>query len=358
MISISLCMIVKNEEDVLARCLDSAKDLVDEIIIVDTGSTDTTKDIAKSYTNLVYDFEWIDDFSAARNFSFSKATMEYCMWLDADDIILESDAKEFLELKDSLDKTTDIVMLKYNTAFDQNGKPTFSYYRERIIKNKMGYKWNSPIHEVINLSGTILHSSISIAHRKLHPTDPDRNLNIFERMIEKKMFLDPRQQFYYARELYYHARYEEAIAILTTFIDSGLGWIENVIEGCKLLSECYSNLNLNHKVLEALLKSLQYDVPRAELCCEIGAHFFNKNEFVKAVFWYTLASTRIPKYESGGFILPDTYGYLPFMQLCVCYNHLGDIKKAEFYNEKAGQIKPDSSAYLYNKKYFNSLKIV
>ena len=85
MATVSLCMIVRNEEDVLGRCLESVKDIVDEIIIVDTGSTDRTKEIAGRFTNTVYDFPWIDDFSAARNFSFSKATMDYQMWLDADE---------------------------------------------------------------------------------------------------------------------------------------------------------------------------------------------------------------------------------------------------------------------------------
>ena len=69
MITISLCMIVKNEERVLKRCLDSVRDLVDEIIIVDTGSTDATKRIAAGYTDKIYDFTWNDDFSAARNFA-------------------------------------------------------------------------------------------------------------------------------------------------------------------------------------------------------------------------------------------------------------------------------------------------
>ena len=66
-------MIVKNEEKLLARCLDSVAGLMDEIIIVDTGSSDKTKEIAARYTDKIYDFEWIDDFSAARNFAFSKA---------------------------------------------------------------------------------------------------------------------------------------------------------------------------------------------------------------------------------------------------------------------------------------------
>ena len=72
MISISLCMIVKNEEDVLERCLESVKLIADEIIIVDTGSTDKTKEIACKFTNKLYNFEWIDDFAAAKSYIHSK----------------------------------------------------------------------------------------------------------------------------------------------------------------------------------------------------------------------------------------------------------------------------------------------
>ena len=74
MIKISLCMIVKDEEQVLNRCLTSVEGIADEIIIVDTGSTDKTKDIAKKFTDKIYDFKWVNDFSKARNYSFSKAS--------------------------------------------------------------------------------------------------------------------------------------------------------------------------------------------------------------------------------------------------------------------------------------------
>ena len=85
--TISLCMIVKNEELNIARCLDSVVELVDELIIVDTGSVDRTVEIASNYTSKVYSYLWKDDFSDARNYSFSKASMDYCMWMDADDIL-------------------------------------------------------------------------------------------------------------------------------------------------------------------------------------------------------------------------------------------------------------------------------
>ena len=72
MAKISLCMIVRDEEEVLERCLESIADCVDEIVIVDTGSVDRTKEIAQRFTDKIYDFQWVDDFSAARNFDFSK----------------------------------------------------------------------------------------------------------------------------------------------------------------------------------------------------------------------------------------------------------------------------------------------
>ena len=79
---ISLCMIVRNEEAVLGRCLDSVADLVDEIILVDTGSTDNTKAVAAEYAAKIYDFPWCDDFSAARNYAVSQAVGDYWLWLD------------------------------------------------------------------------------------------------------------------------------------------------------------------------------------------------------------------------------------------------------------------------------------
>ena len=93
MVSISLCMIVRNEEKVLGRCLACVQGFADEIIIVDTGSTDRTKEIAFSFTDKVYDFKWKDDFAAARNFAFSKGTGDYLFWLDADDVVRQEERR-------------------------------------------------------------------------------------------------------------------------------------------------------------------------------------------------------------------------------------------------------------------------
>lgn len=354
--TISLCMIVKNEEEVLSRCLDSVSGLVDEIIIVDTGSQDSTKSVAQKYTAKVFDFEWIDDFSAARNYSFSKAEMDYCMWLDADDILTSENQKKFKMLKESLDGSADVVMMKYDVSFDENGKSTFSYYRERLLKRAGNFLWQGAVHEVIAPAGKILYSDVAVSHKKEKAGDPDRNIRIFEKLLEDGKELEPRQQFYYGRELFYHERYEDAIAMLENFLNEKKGWLENNIEACRQLSSCYEKIGDTEQQLCSLFRSFTFDVPRAEICCSIGAYFFHIEQYQIAAFWYEMAANCVKNETSGGFVLPDCYDYIPYLQLCVCYDRMGDREKAEAYNEKAGQIKPKDPSYLQNREYFQRMK--
>ena len=120
MISISLCMIVKNEEAVLDRCLGSVADLVEEIIIVDTGSTDRTKEIAAGYTDKIYDFQWIHDFSAARNYAFSLASCDYIYSADADEVLDAENRERFRTLKEQLLPEIEIVQMKYGNQLQYN----------------------------------------------------------------------------------------------------------------------------------------------------------------------------------------------------------------------------------------------
>ncbi|MBQ2802621.1 MAG: glycosyltransferase family 2 protein, partial [Lachnospiraceae bacterium] len=150
MITISLCMIVKNEERVLARCLESLEGLMDEIIIVDTGSTDNTKEIATRYTDKVYDFEWIDDFSAARNYAFSKAGMEYIYSTDADEVLSPENRERFRMLKEALLPEIEIVQMKYGNQLQYGSVYNFDEeYRPKLFKRVREFVWEEPIHETI-----------------------------------------------------------------------------------------------------------------------------------------------------------------------------------------------------------------
>lgn len=352
--SLSVCMIVKNEEDVIGRCLQCVKGFADEIIIVDTGSTDKTKEIAAGYTNAIYDFPWTYDFGAARNFSFGKASKDYIMWLDADDVIDEENQNGIKKLMSGLEPSVDMVMMKYDVAFDENGNPTFSYYRERIMKRSKQYQWVGAIHEAIEPSGTIIHSELAVSHKKIRANEPKRNLRIFEKLLEEGKQLDPRQSYYYARELYYNDQIPTAIERFEKFLSDEKGWIENNISACKDLAVCYLKIGEDEKAFFTLVRSFVFDEPRAEICCEIGKYLLKHKRYKAAIFWYELAADRTMDCRSGGFCLTDCYGYIPYMQLCVCYDKLGEREKAIEYNERAGRIKPEDKSYLFNKQYFSS----
>ena len=172
MATISLCMIVKNEEATLPRCLESVQGLAEEVVIVDTGSSDRTREIAGRYTPLVYDFPWQDDFAAARNFAFSKATQDYCLWVDADDVLLPQDRQRFLRLKASLPPDTDVVMLPYHTGGDGAGQPGLTYYRERLLRREAGFAWEGAVHEAIAPAGKVLYGDAAVTHKKNRPGGP------------------------------------------------------------------------------------------------------------------------------------------------------------------------------------------
>ena len=356
MISLSLCMIVKNEHDTLARCLDCAKQIADEIIIVDTGSTDDTKKIASKYTDKIYNFKWVHDFSKARNFSFSKANKDYIMWLDADDVILDEDIEKIKMLKKILTPDIDMVMFKYNLNLDENGIPALSFYRERIVKRSKGYRWVSPIHEVIPRKGKVLYEDIAITHKKLHPSDPKRNISIFENMKKQGLKFDARQTFYYARELMYAKRFEESIEEYNKFLNLFDAWLENKISACLDLYGIYLNLGNDSKAVSYLFKSFEYDVPRAEVCCNIGQYFISKKQYSIAIFWLEQALSKKYDISSGGFFSKDYYDFIPYIELCVCHYNLGNIKLAMEYNEKAGSIKPNNISYLNNKSFFEKME--
>ncbi len=151
---VSLCMIVKNEENYLPSCLNSIKDIVDEIIIVDTGSTDKTVDIAKSFGAKVYYFPWHNNFSEARNESLKHATKDWILILDADD---ELSTKNQENLKDLLYRQLDENAIYYFETLNYYGNIVDDNsitinLNPRLFKNNHGTHYEGEIHNQSNLS--------------------------------------------------------------------------------------------------------------------------------------------------------------------------------------------------------------
>ena len=352
--TLSVCLIVRDEQDVIGRCLNCALKFADEIVVVDTGSVDETVSEVKKFTQNVYFFKWCDDFSAARNFAFEKATSELVMWLDADDVITDENCKKILELKSSF-KGYDMAVLPYAVCFDGD-IPTFVYNRERIFRRSKNYRFEGEVHEAVTPRGKVMYSDAIIYHKKVKENKPMRNLYILQKLIASGKALTERQKFYYGRELLFNNMYKESIAVLQDFL-CGDGWVVNKVEACYNLYQAYSALGQTRRALSWLAYGFTFAPPQSNACCILGEHFFNEGNLTAAEYWYKTAIAVNGGEKDGGFYNRDYGGFIPYMQLCVICDRRGEYKQACAYNEAAGKIKPYNANYLSNKKYFEELGI-
>lgn len=355
MSTLSLCMIVKNEEEMLAGCLQSVVDLCEEIIIVDTGSTDRTKEIARAFTKNIFDFKWVDDFSKARNYAFQLASMDFIMWLDADDILLEKDRNELKKVKENLHESVDAVSMFYHTAFDQYGNPTFKFRRHRIVNRKNNVKWVGAVHEYLEVGGNIIHANMAITHRKHKKSDrteaSDRNIKIYENRLAKGDTFTPRDLFYYANELKDHRRYKQAIRYYEKFLNTNKGWVEDRIRAHIHMADCYRVNGQSEKEREQLIMTFMHDVPRPEVSCRLGDYYKEKRQYKKAIVWYELA-LHVDISHSAGFQFEQYTTWYPHLQLCACYWHINEKQTAYEHHETVKQWLPDDERVRYNEQFF------
>lgn len=225
MAKVSLCMIVKNEESILEECLESIKDIPDEIIITDTGSTDLTVEIAKKYTDKIYHFKWIDDFSAARNFCTKYAQYEYVMTWDADNILLKDSLPHFLDLKTRDFDGLDLVYGSWHTEVADDGSPIKTMSKP-IIYKKETFHWESPIHNMLVFNkgikkvNTNRYYNIEFSHYKDKEVKAHRykqTAKILKKALAKN-YEDPRLLFFYGESLIFDKKYDEAEKVFLDYL--------------------------------------------------------------------------------------------------------------------------------------------
>ena len=330
-ITISLCMIVKNEEKVLARCLDSVADLMDEIVIVDTGSTDRTKEIAARYTDHIYDFEWVDDFSAARNFAFSKAHMDYIYSADADEVLNEENRDKFRIMKDNLLPEIEIVQMKYGNQL-QFGT-VYNYdeeYRPKLFKRQREFVWQEPIHESVRLQPVIYDSDIVITHMP-ETNHAGRDFANFRRQTEKGIRLSTHLHEMYARELFISGSDEDFLKAEAFFADSASDETrgpKEFVEACCVAARA-ARLRGDSETFYKYAIKLVAGEGCSEICCELGDFHASRSDYEEAAVWYYNAA-----YETAPSISLKSAEERAFDGLIACYETLGIIEQADIYREE------------------------
>lgn len=348
MFSISLCMIVKNESQTLSRILDCAKQFCDEIIIVDTGSTDTTKEIAYTYTNKVFSFRWNNNFSSARNYAFSKATCDYQMWLDADDFISKAEIDKIIALKNS-NANADIFMFNYAIAFDESGSPIFIYQRERLLKRSCNFQWQGFVHEAISPYGKIENCDITIEHRKEKVCDPKRNLKLYQHAKKNGIVFNPREQYYYARELFYNKHFTSAINAFKNFLKNKSIYEADFLGATIMLSDCFKQKNNLSKAKNVLLNYIKHKPPTSEICCKLAQLFELEDDFKNAIFWYECAL--ICPQQTIGFVQKEYECFIPSIELSRLY-FSKDFNKSKSFHLTAKSLRPHHPSIIFNEKFF------
>lgn len=342
MVSISLCMIVKNEENLLERCLDSYLPICDEIVIVDTGSTDRTKEIAKKYTDKIYDFKWVNDFAAARNFAFSKAGCDYIFSADADEVLDKENCDRFTALKQCLLPEIDIVQMIYVNSKDHNTVYNFEEeYRPKLFKRIRTFEWISPIHETIRLEPIVFDSDIKILHLP-ESSHTKRDFNVFCNAIKRGIHLENYVVIMFCKELFISGEDSDFLNVRDVF-ENVLAKEERPLDCQKniacVLARIYRLTDNYNAFFKICLKDMAQN-PCSEICMELGHYYYNIQDYEEAVLWYLNAA-----YETQSIIDIHSSGDTPLLCLANCYKELSAQAKKTGNNELFAVFSENMTSY-------------
>ncbi len=325
MVTVSLCMIVKNEEAVLARCLDSMAGLMDEIIIVDTGSTDRTREIASEYTDKIFEFAWTDDFSAARNYAFSKASMEYIYSADADEVLDCENREKFRILKETLLPEIEIVQMKYANQLQYRTVYNFDEeYRPKLFKRLREFVWEAPVHETVRLEPVVFDSDITVIHMA-QGNHARRDLKNFEKHVREGYRLPKRLHDLYARELMLAGEredFENAWEYFRAAVEDDGRDSEEIAESCCVVAR-YARLANDVVCFFKYAMKVVAEKACSEICWELGKFYEDGGDWAEATVWYYNAV-----YETEPLLDLHTGGKLGLEGLIRCYGALGSEEQA------------------------------
>lgn len=363
MLPISICMIAKNEEQHIEECLSRLKPYYDEIVLVDTGSTDATLAIAAKYTDKVYHFDWINDFSAARNYAISKAANDWVLSIDCDEYLESVDADKLLQLINS--HTDEVGQVLIRNRFSQNGQPSIENIRVSRLFNRNYFHYEGSIHEqlerkpatagdclkygrdmrsdlpipVFKMPLTLLHVGYDGSEEEMR-TKALRNISLLEKELEAKGE-DAYLYYQLGQSCVRLKDYEKACEWfdlgLSMDVDPTQGYVQNMVEAYG-----YCLLDLK-RYQEALLLEGIYDnfAVRADFVFLMGLIYMNNAQFNDAVEEFKKATTM------EQFSVEGTNSYRANYNIGVIYECMGQLEKAREYYNKCGNFEPAKQRLAY-----------
>lgn len=334
---ISLCMIVKNEEKTIGKVLESVKEYVDEIIVVDTGSIDGTKDILGQYLDQIYEFDWCNDFAAARNYAIEQASNEWILTLDADEVVENCDMEEIRHIIKNEPKI--VGRLKcINILNDKTGERK---YIERVSRlfNKRYNRYEGIIHEQIVAKDrskyTTKHIPLTVTHtgytqEVLDRTNKtQRNIGLLKKALEESPF-DNYLNYQLGKSYFLAKKYHESTQY---FENSFVGSLNYKLEYVEDLVESYGYALINTQQFEKSMTIKQYESyykRSADFKFLIGLIMMNNGFFEESISYFKSCL----KLDEGN--LEGVTSYLANYNIGVVLEGLGKMDEALNHYFKCG----------------------
>ncbi len=316
---ISVCIIAKNEEKYMEQCLQHLITYGMEIVVVDTGSTDRTKEIALKYTDKVYDFAWINDFSAARNFAASKAKNNWILVVDCDEYLKELDMQAIRICMQKHLHHVGLIKIK-NVHTQSNGEQTYQIDEVPRLYNRNFFEYRFRIHEQItpqkaDLNGKVVLYSFQVPAMVEHhgydlPQDEmllkqERNLKLLQSALGENAY-DDYLYFQIAQSYYILHQYEEAAEAIEHCFemeqDVGKGYMKIAIP---IYAKIMRKVKRSKDALKHLLKYEQA-IRTAEFSYLLGCCYQECGENLKALLTF-IKITQMPDIDTLGEDAYDVY---------------------------------------------------
>lgn len=376
-VRLSQCMIVKNEEKNIEKALSWAQNIACEQIVVDTGSTDRTVEIAERMGAKIYHFDWINDFSAAKNYAIDQAAGNWIAFLDADEYLDEEDAKKLLPLLQSIDDNPvydDVAVLATPMAqLDDDGNPFQFNMQYRFFRNIPNYRYINPIHEILcSLDPNVvyrsaeLESGITIFHTG-YSTNAYQSTNKLQRNIDslrKQLSEDPDDLnaiAYLADSLLASKAYDfdEVEALCKKVVAPLLPADENYKIRLLKSGQCrcfsyllmlYLDKDRDFSEIQALYHTAvaRYpDFPDFEFY--MGEAYYKIESWKEAILSYQRAEQKGDVMRSSYYISRiHSFLYYIYYHMASCYEKLGDMPNAIRYGTLMLKLTPYNEEFLYN----------
>ena len=343
--TIGVGIIARNSESTIRRCIKSFEAHVDQIVVVLAGkSTDKTAREAKKGSSKVelYDFEWIDDFSAARNFCFSKLNTDFNFWCDADDEIIN--AENLRKLAEGAEDSIGAVWLPYHYAVDEFQNPTTIYERERLLRAKYGWLWKSRLHETVSPLTEckfVRSDQVIIKHNHLAGAPRhERNFKLLNIMLKESPD-DKRVWLYLGHQNFAARNFAESAEWYIKFgSDEGAVMVERyqaLCYGCKALREVKDS-----QAVDVALMAVALCPEYKDAYLEMAHGYLMLGDYDKAIHWAKVSEVKelIKQPPAVIFINPLDYTFNKYALYSECYLKKGDFDTALAYLEKAYAIRP------------------